>query len=1040
MLYSEIVSMSGPSRSRVNFREFDPFALVAILFILASGTAAAQTYSISTFAGGGLPVNIPGLSASLYGPTAVAVDKSGNVFLSDDNTILRLDAATGILTLVAGIGTSGYSGDNGPATSAALSNPYGIAVDSAGNVYIADTSNCVVRKVSGGVITTVAGASACGFSGDNGPATSAQLDTPSGVALDSAGNLYIADTSNSRIRKVSGGVITTVAGNVPGGFSGDGGSAFSAALSGPRALAFDSAGNLYIADTGNGRVREVSATGTITTVAGNGTYGTSGDNGPATNAGFYEIVGIALDPAGDLYIADFGGTIREVSGGVIKSVVGNNGLGFSGDNGPVAAAQIRESLGVAVDSAGNVYIADTSNFRIRKISTGTINTIAGNGLSGFSGDNGPAASAELNYPAGIALDSAGDVYFTDTYSNRVRKVSGGIVTTVAGGGSAPGDNGPATSAQLNQPSGIAIDSAGNLYISEPGAYRVRKVTNGIITTVAGTGAEGFSGDNVPASSAALNGAYGLAVDSAGSLYIADGQFRVRKVSGGIITTVAGLPGTLGTYGDGGPATSADLYFPKGVAVDSSNNLYIADTRNGRIRKVSNGIITTVAGGGFSSSPNGGPATSAGLNRPTGVAVDSDGNIYIADTAVSAIWKVSGGIINAIVGGSRGGFSGDNGPAANAQIDLSDGYGLDNGIVADPSGKVYFTDTVNNRIRVLTPSAGPLAPYISGLSPASTAAGTGSFTLTINGNSFVSGSTVSWNGTLLASAFVGSGQLTATVPAALVATAGSANIVVTDSAGTSNTLAFTIQVSAKPAPSIFANGVVPLNSKATTIQPGEWVSIYGTNLASTTMTSTGNFPISLGGTSVTINGTSAYLLYVSSGQINLMAPDDTATGPVAVVVTTANGSATSTVTLGQFGPSFALLVDAQHVAGLIIRSDGSGAYGGGTYDILGPSGNSLGYATVAAKAGDVVELFGFGFGPTKPFVPAGQVFSSAAPTTNPVSLAINNVVVTPFFAGLSSAGVYQFNLIIPSGLGSGDVPLQGNVGDVQTPAGVVISLQ
>jgi uncharacterized protein (TIGR03437 family) len=239
--------------------------------------------------------------------------------------------------------------------------------------------------------------------------------------------------------------------------------------------------------------------------------------------------------------------------------------------------------------------------------------------------------------------------------------------------------------------------------------------------------------------------------------------------------------------------------------------------------------------------------------------------------------------------------------------------------------------------------------------------------------------------------------------------------------------------------IAPGGVVPLYSKVTTIQPGEWVSIYGANLASGKTTWNGNFPISLGGSSVTIDGQAAYLIYVSPTQINLQAPDDTATGPVPVIVTTAAGTFTSTVTLAQFAPSLFLL-DSVHVDGIILRSDGSGAYGGGTYDILGPTGNSLGYATVAAKAGDSVALFGTGFGPTNPFVPAGQAFSSAAPTTNPVSLLINNVSVTPSFAGLSGAGLDQINLTIPAGLGTGDVPLLAIVGGVQTPSSVVISLQ
>jgi uncharacterized protein (TIGR03437 family) len=237
---------------------------------------------------------------------------------------------------------------------------------------------------------------------------------------------------------------------------------------------------------------------------------------------------------------------------------------------------------------------------------------------------------------------------------------------------------------------------------------------------------------------------------------------------------------------------------------------------------------------------------------------------------------------------------------------------------------------------------------------------------------------------------------------------------------------------EPSPSIMPGGVVPVASPVGTIQAGEWVSIYGSNLATGTASWTGNFPTSLAGTSVTINGRAAYLSYVSPTQINVQAPTDATTGSVPVVVTTQFGSATSNVALAQFAPSFFLL-DAKHVAGIILRANGA-------YDIIGPTGSLLGYPTVAAKAGDSVALFGTGFGPTNPVVTAGQAFSGAAATTNPVVVRINNVSVSTLFAGLSAAGLYQINLTIPSGLGTGDVLLQANVGGVQTPAGVVISLQ
>jgi uncharacterized protein (TIGR03437 family) len=242
------------------------------------------------------------------------------------------------------------------------------------------------------------------------------------------------------------------------------------------------------------------------------------------------------------------------------------------------------------------------------------------------------------------------------------------------------------------------------------------------------------------------------------------------------------------------------------------------------------------------------------------------------------------------------------------------------------------------------------------------------------------------------------------------------------------------------PSIGAGGILPHDSRtAAAIQPGSWVDIYGTNLASGTATWNGDFPLSLGGTSVMVNNKPAYLSYASPTQVNIQAPDDTVTGIVNVTVTSGGASATSTVNLARFGPSFSLL-DGTHVAAIILRSDGSGTYGGGSYDIVGPTGTSLGYQTVAAKAGDVVELFGVGFGPTNPAAPAGQPYSGAAPTTNPVQLQIHGTSVTPFFSGISGAGLYQINLTIPAGLGTGDQPLLATAGGVQTQSFVVISLR
>ena len=653
---------------------------LATLCIFSGWPVFGQTYTIQTLAGGGLPANVAANSVGLGFTGGVAVDAGGNLFIGNHayQGVVRVDGQTGLVSLVAGNGTVGFSGDNGPASSAQLYEPMGVAVDSVGNVYVADSANYRIRKISNGVITTVAGTGVAGFSGDNGPATSAELSNMNGVAVDAAGNLYIADTGNSRVRKISNGVISTVAGNGIAGFSGDNGVATSAQLSSPDNVAVDATGNLYIADTGNNRVRKVT-NGLITTVA-------------AVSA-----AGVTTDSAGNVYIADGTSHIFKLTGNVITVVAGNGIAGFSGDNGVATSAQLNSPYEVAVDATGNLYIADTVNGRIRKVSNGVITTVAGG--SAF-GDNGPATSAQVINLAAVAVDSSGDVYIADSGNSRIREVTNGIITTVAGGGTSPGDNIPATSALLNYTAGVAVDGNGNLYIADSSSNRIRKVSNGVITTVAGTGAAGFSGDSGAASSARLNHAQGVAVDGAGNVYIADSSNnRVRMVSNGVITTIAGS-GVSGSGGDNGLATSAQLNFPTGVAVDSAGNIYIAEYAGNRIRKVSNGVITTVAGNGISGfAGDNGPATSARLNIPRGVAVDTLGNIYIGDLSNHRVRKVTNGVITTVAGTGMAGFSGDNGPATSAQLSSVAG------IAVDVAGNVYTADSTSNRTRVLIPVVG-----------------------------------------------------------------------------------------------------------------------------------------------------------------------------------------------------------------------------------------------------------------------------------------------------------------------------------------------
>ena len=324
--------------------------------------------------------------------------------------------------------------------------------------------------------------------------------------------------------------IVTVAGNGTLGFSGDGGQATSAQLTRPVGLAFDAQGDLYIADCGASTVRKLS-NGIITTVAGTGKAGFSGDGGPATQAQLSCPEGLAFDPQGTLYISDSNNQrIREVKDGIISTVAGNGTEGYSGDGGAATAASFHFPWGIAVDADYNLFVADEFNSRIRKVSGGTITTVVGTGTAGFSGDGGQATAAEINYPYDLAVDAQGDLYVADDFNSRIRKVSGGTITTVAGGGSTLGDGGQATSAHLDDAPGLDVDRQGNIYIAEWGDNRIRKVSGGKITTVAGTGVKGFAGDGGQATSAQFNRPYDVAVDQRGNLYIADStNSRVREI-------------------------------------------------------------------------------------------------------------------------------------------------------------------------------------------------------------------------------------------------------------------------------------------------------------------------------------------------------------------------------------------------------------------------------------------------------------------------------------------------------------------------------
>jgi len=702
-------------------------ALATLLPTLGPAPAAAQSsYHWTHFAGrSGVSGNGDGTGseAQFVGPNGIAADSAGNVYVADifSSTLRKVTPAGVVTTLAGAVGERGDTDGSGP--DARFSSPCGVAVDSSGNIYVADTDNHSIRKVTpAGVVTTFAGTA--GMSGgDDGTGANARFESPHGLAVDGSGNVYVADWGNSTIRKITpGGVVSTLAG-LAGEWGDANGTGANARFRGPSSVALDSNENVYVADSFNHTIRKVTQAGVVTTFAGFSGY--SGfNNGTGTGARFNKPNGVAVGAGGDVYVGDSeNNIIRKVTPGrVVTTLAGTAGYFAGYKDGTGADARFHEPRGVTVAGDGNLYVADTFNSTIRKVTTGgVVTSLAGSNARGSA--DGSATVARFAYPGGAAVDGTGVVYIADSSNFTIRRVSPeGDVTTLAGvAGEYGSSDGSGAAARFSAPEGVAVDGAGDLYVADSYNNTIRKVTpGGVVTTVAGSAGNSGSANGTGAA-ARFNRPQGVAVDDDGNVYVADtDNHTIRKVTtAGVVTTLAGSAGASGSTNGAGSA--ARFYRPNGVAVDADGNVYVADSGNHIIRRVtSDGVVTTFAGIAGEQGSEDGPIAVARFQDPQGVAVNGAGNVFVTDYMNNTIRMVTPEGEVTTIGGLP------NHPGNKDGVGTASRFTVPRGVATGPGGTVFVTDPSTQRITRGAPG-GEVVPTLT-TAPASgvtvTAAATG----------------------------------------------------------------------------------------------------------------------------------------------------------------------------------------------------------------------------------------------------------------------------------------------------------------------------
>ncbi len=713
------------------------------------------TYTVSTIAGAPPEGSTgyedgPSPIARFDEPYGIAADTAGNLYVGDslNATVRRIskgaDGAygTGTVTTIAGVVQ--YSGNtNGKGSGAQFWYPYGVAVQGTGNnarIYVADSFNSVVRKIDmsqGGLVTTIAGIAGVRGAQDGAESTAVFL-MPTSVAVDSSGIVYVADSSNSTIRKIvpasngtTDGTVYTVAG-AAGSFSYADGVGTAARFNTPTGIAVDSGDNLYVADKGNNVIRKITPFGVVTTLAGS-QQNSGAQDGVGTNAWFNAPAAVSVDADGNVYVTDSGNqTIRKITPDRIVTTLGGSAGQTGSLDGTGSAALFNFPTGVTVDSNGVLYVADTMNNTIRQGVSTSGSSGSGGGGSGGAGSGGggsggggsgaggggsgtfvynPATPGTPNsqaagvfqavnlfvYPAGVARDSSGNLYVADPADNIIQKIdSSGMVATLAGiAGAAGAIDATGSNARFNQPNGLAVDASGNVYVADTGNGTIRKITPaGVVTTLAGSiynrGNHDGTGLNAWFSSPT-----GVTTDGTGNVYVADAFTNtIRMVtSTGTVSTIAGSASVRGGSADG-TGTAAQFNYPTGIAVDGSGNLFVADTYNDTVRKIAPGrVVTTIAGvAGLAGSNDNAPSVPALFNQPMGITVDSNGNVFVADTINCTIRELTpSGNVTTIAGNA--------GTAGIADGTYSTSlFNQPRGLVPDGAGNLYVADTGNAAIR------------------------------------------------------------------------------------------------------------------------------------------------------------------------------------------------------------------------------------------------------------------------------------------------------------------------------------------------------